>query len=184
MVLTSPSNDLTLIVSPTSNGRWIRISTPDNRLLIESFSAKPTAKPVNPKLATIAETSIPSVPSAVTSPITISARYAELASKLITLESIPAVAPPLRTTFRATMANNQKTNRTSTAEPILGSHSAACFGRASVKYSFTGKENVQVAPSTQAPLDKPTHLGSICPCNSRPFSNANYLPLCCRLPAR
>jgi hypothetical protein len=33
-------------------------------------------------------------------------------------------------------------------------------------------------------LDMPLRLGSICPCNSQPFPNANFLPLCCRLAAR
>ena len=45
---------------------------PENRFEIVFFKAKPNANPVNPSPATIADTLIPKVPSAVTKPNVIS----------------------------------------------------------------------------------------------------------------
>ena len=90
---------------------------------MESLSAKPTAKPVKPRLATIAETLMPTVPNAVTKPTSQIPTYATRASKFTTLESIPVAAPALRIIFLTIIARIQKTMRIRTDTAIFSAQS-------------------------------------------------------------
>ena len=75
------------------NGRYTSSNTPARILEIVSLIAKPSANPVSPRPATSAETSTPTVPSAVTIPATSNVTRAAIAINRTTGYSKSALVP-------------------------------------------------------------------------------------------